>query len=173
MSSSATITTNPVLNIDYSINDTGTIVKYSVSKVQGKNRLLLCYPGTTVTDAGGPSSFNIGSTASATAALAWFDKPKILENIDAITDSLAIDSINGRTYNVTAGEKYHNVMENIYNNPSVQVTLLLPSDAFNAFDFSTFVYLKTKDLTGYFFVQKIDQYKDADTPVKVDLLYVD
>lgn len=173
LNSSASVTTNPILNVDYDSNDTGTIVKYSVTKVTAGHRLLLCYPGTTVSDAGGPASFDMASTSSATGALSWFDKPITNENIDVIKDSLAIDNIYGREYNHSAGEKYHSVMETIYNNPKIDAYFLLPASVFESFDFQRFVYIKTKDLTGYFFVQKIDQYKDSDTPVKVELLYVD
>lgn len=170
-------TTSLILNSVYGSNDTGTVTMYKVSKTSGKHRLLLSYPETLVSNAGG-SNFWImtpagGGDNRTVMDLAFFDKPTTGAEIDKIKDSLAIDPVSLRTYNNNIGERYHAELENIYNNPKIDAFFLLPTSVFQSFDFGNFVYLKTKDLTGYFWVQKIDQYKDADTPVKVELLYVD
>jgi len=170
---------NPVSGMDYGSNDSGYIVKYSVSKVQSNSRLLIVKPGSNVSDAGGGTIYyymaNSASYASATtAALAWSDKPQISNQvIDTIFDSLAIDPVLNRTFNNTIGERYHREIERFYSNPKIDAMMLLPSSVFSSFNFQNYIYLNTKDFKGYFWVQKIDGYKDAETPVKVELLYAD
>jgi hypothetical protein len=51
--------------------------------------------------------------------------------------------------------------------------MTLPLSEFQSFEFDKFIFIKFKDLQGYFFVEKIDNYKDGVTPVKVYLLYID
>ena len=118
---------------------------------------------------------NSASYASATtAALAWSDKPQISNQvIDTIFDSLAIDPVLNRTFNNTIGERYHREIERFYSNPKIDAMMLLPSSVFSSFNFQNYIYLNTKEFKGYFWVQKIDGYKDAETPVKVELLYAD
>lgn len=176
---SDTATTNPVSGMDYSANDSGYIVKYSVNKVNSNSRLLIVRPGASVSDAGGGTIYyymaNNASYASATTvAQAWSDKPQLSSQVlDTIFDSLAIDPVNNRTYNVTVGERYHNEIDNFYGNPKLEAMMLLPNAAFSKFNFQNYIYLNTKDFKGYFWIQKIDGYRDAETPVKVELLYVD
>lgn len=57
--------------------------------------------------------------------------------------------------------------------PVVEVWMTLPEKVFLSFNFDKFVYIKHKDLQGYFFVEKIGDYKDGVTPVRLDLLYID
>ena len=171
-------TTNPVLCIPYGSSDTGTIAKYTVTKVTGPNRLLIVRPEANVSDANGSTVYyqlqgGLSYGSMTTACLAWSDKPKINGTLDLYTDSLCIDPVNNRSYNYTIGERFHQELENIYRNPKVEAYFLLPVDVFYTFNFGTFVYLKTRDVTGYFFVQKIDNYKDPVTPVKVELLCID
>ena len=59
------------------------------------------------------------------------------------------------------------------NNPSIEVFMTLPEAVYNYFVFDRFIYLKTEAFTGYFYVEKINNYKDAKTPVRVDLLYLE
>ena len=51
--------------------------------------------------------------------------------------------------------------------------MLLPLSIFIGFTFDKFIYLKHKDFSGYFFVEKIENYKNGKTPVKVFLNMVD
>ena len=177
--SSATTTDVLISAMPYIATTSGIMTKVNFSPVQTTNRLLLAYPGATVADADGPATFYFyygvslaSSAASSTACLAWFDKPKMSMTIDKLKDSLAFDTISNRDYNNTLAEKYHQFIENIYNNPTVKAKLRLPAGAFQSFDFTSFVYLKTKKLTGYFFVSKIE-WKDPQTECNVELLYLD
>ena len=51
--------------------------------------------------------------------------------------------------------------------------MLLPEKVFIDYKFDKFIYIKNKDFQGYFFITKIDNYKNGSTPVRVDLLYID
>ena len=176
--SSATTTDLQIKALPYLSSDTGKLSKVTYSPVQGANRILLAYPGTSLAYSGGSTVYFyygdiLGSVvSSSTGCLAWFDKPKMGLTIDSLTDSLAMDTVMNRTYNLTMSEKYHQYIENIYNNPTVKAKLRLPASAFQSFDFKSFVYLKTEKLTGYFFVSKIE-WKDPQTECNVELLYLD
>lgn len=165
-------TTNPKFyGIDFSINDTGTIYRCSVSKVSGKPKMLLCYPGRSLTDMGGPTVADVGTdTATATAAVVWFDKPPVNAPIDGIKECLAVDSLNN---NNSISELNYGVLNRVFNNPKVNAMFRLPEAEFQSFNLDKYIYVKTEKLTGYFLVQKIENYKDALTPVKVELLYAD
>jgi hypothetical protein len=166
-----TALTNPTFKgIDFSINDAGTLVRCTINKVSSNPRMLLCYPGTTITQYGGPSSFDMGSTASATAAVVHFDKPKIGFPADSVKETLAIDSINN---NNSISELNYGPVKKIFGNPKVNAYFTLPLAVFQNFEFDSYIYIKTKDLTGYFIVQKMENYRDALTPIKVELLYAD
>jgi len=165
-------TTNPRLGIVFGATDTGTIKKYSISKVKSNSRVLIVYPDASVSMLGGANYFYSSSESSSatTAALAWFDKPRLGAKVgDAIDESLAIDQIRG--YNHNLKDRFMQQLGNIYNSKAITTTMLLPLAVFQNFQFNAYIYLKTKLLTGYFLVQRIENYKDARTPVKVELLY--
>lgn len=175
---SATATTNPQLAIPFVSNDTGTIVKYKTSKVSGPNRMLICEAGRNITDIGGTTlgtynddggiAIDSGMTVG---AVAWYDKPKTLTPIDSFNESLAVDSVNSGS--LTISERYLNPAKRIFNNPLVEAEFILPLSVFTRFNFDGYIYLKTKDLTGHFIVQRMENYRDALTPIKVELLYAD
>lgn len=175
MLTSGSATTNPTLLVDYIANDTGTIVRCKVSKVQGAPRMLVCNAGMNLSDAGGSSTAvyvgtNAGTTMT-TGCVAWFDKPKVLAPIDSYHESLAIDSIN--QFSNTISERYYGPIKKIFNNPKIDAQFTLPLAKFQKFAFDRYIRLNTKNLSGYFIVQKIENYKDALTPIKVELLYAD
>lgn len=176
--SSATSTDVQISGLNYINTDAGKLTKVQFSPVQSVNRLLLAYPNSSTSSAGG-GTFNFyygvtlaSSVSSTTACLAWFDKPKMGFTIDDLRDSLAMDTVANRSYNNTMGEKYLQHVKNIFNNPTVKAKMLLPANVFQSFDFTNFVYLKTETLEGYFFVQKLE-WKDSQTECNVELLYVD
>jgi len=164
--------------IDYIATDTGIITKVTYTPVNTVNRLLLASPGANVSDFGAAGFgfyYGAGLTSvaySTTCMAAWFDRPKMGLGIDSNTDSLALDTISNRDYNTTLSERYHQYIENIYNNPTVKAKMTLPTSVFQSFLFDSFIYLKTESLTGYFFVQKIE-WRDSVTECNVELLYID
>lgn len=70
-------------------------------------------------------------------------------------------------------KRYYNRIKNMVVNPIVELFLILPEKAFREFNFDRFVYIKHKDLQGYFFVEKIQNYKNGNVLVRVDTLCVD
>lgn len=173
MYTGATATTNPTLLLPYSISDTGTIIRCTLSKVEGPNRLMVCQHGRNIPEIGGstvtPYVAGIAGSSMSTACIGWFKKPKMSLPIDGYDDCLAIDS----DYGHSISERYYGPIKKVFSNPKIVGEFRLPLSVFQKFDFKRYVYIKTKDLTGYFIVQKIENYRDALTPVKVELLYAD
>lgn len=173
----ATATTNPQLFIHFGSTDTGTIVAYKLSKTDGPNRMLICNAGQAITAVGGVTDIALYRNQTlldtlTTIPVSWYDKQIIGSvPIDSDAESLAINSF--RPHSHTISERYFGPIKNVFNNPKIEAQFRLPLAVFQNFDFTSYIYVKTKDLTGYFLVQKIENYKDGVTPVKVDLLYAD
>lgn len=169
LSSAGSSTTNPILYIDFVANDSGTIIKCSASRVSGSHRLLLCYPGKAVSEIGGSSvstylSATLVSTVT-TLPVVWFDKPILQQPIDVYRESLALSA---KARNNGILDRFHGDIKAAFQKPIIEGSFFLPIDKYVSFPFG-WVYVKTKQLTGYFFVQKIDGYKNPDTVVKVDM----
>ena len=119
----------------------------------------------------------INTTQYDTVNFAWFAKPKgpvrLTSGINCLKESLEVTRINIDSYKDVTME-YSNLKKvgNILKNPRVRARMTLPVSVFTSFKFDKFVYIKSRDLTGLFFVEKIDQYKDAKSLVIVDLLYI-
>lgn len=175
MYTSVSSVTNPVLLMPYSVNDSGTIIRCTLSKVDGNNRMMVCQPGRNIPEIGGttvtPYVGGVPGSSMSTACIGWFDKPKMSLPVDGYHDSLAIDSTKSQSN--TISERYYGPIKKVFGNPKVVGEFRLPLSVFQKFDFKRYIYVKTKDLTGYFIVQKIENYRDALTPVKVELLYAD
>jgi hypothetical protein len=73
----------------------------------------------------------------------------------------------------TVEQRVLNRIKNMVTNPTVMVVMRLPEKVFLSYNFDRFIYLKHKDFQGYFFVEKIENFKDGVTPVKVYLSMVD
>lgn len=176
--------------VQYISSNSGTLVKQTISAVDGPSRILIARPSSTPADFGYTGSiiylYSVGREQDdpdayagsdlydtlSTFMGAWFDKPTLNLNIDVHKESLAIDSIGVRTYNITLGELNHSTLKNIYRNPRIEAYFLLPVDVFQRFRFG-FVRFTAKELSGYFFVENIDNYMGPNVPVKVNLLYID
>lgn len=103
---------------------------------------------------------------------AHFTKPAAIGlNLDTNKNNLAFDNpdIDGYT-NPTINQRYFPRINRMIANPSVGAKFNLPESVFQGFDFQQFIYLKTAKLTGYFFVDKITNYVDSNSPVDVTLL---
>jgi hypothetical protein len=176
MYSSATATTNPVLLVDYGASDGGTLYRYKVTPVTGPPRMLICQAGKNTTEIGTADvetiSASLGTISTITTApLAWFDKPATTLPIDTYHEALSIDPIHSDSIGIS--ERFYGPIKKILGNPVIEAYFTLPLSVFQRFEFDRYVYIETPDLTGYFIVQKIENYKDALTPVKCELLYTD
>ena len=106
---------------------------------------------------------------------AYFAKPKaVASGVNQLKESLQIGDIEINSYGDRKMEDSHfRRIKNILKNPRIEAKMTLPVSVFSSFEFDNFIYLKHSNLEGYFFVEKIDNYKDSATPVKVYLLYID
>lgn len=153
----------------------GNVYRQSVTYYQTACRELIVKPSTNIADFSNDTSYALYSSTFVTSsqtptAFAAFSKQKTGKGIDQFKGNLAFDNVNSSGFtDPTIKELYFNKISNILNDPTARCQMLLPQSVFQSFDFSNFVYLKTKDLTGYFFVQSIVNYQDSNIPVEVNL----
>lgn len=162
----------------FTVTDAGSAIKTKPSPVTGPNRILYNLPGYSIANCGAVSSYNfvyangLTSVNSSTAAVSFFDKPKINYTIDEVKQSLAVDTITGKEYNNTIGEQYYSRIRKIFNRPRLKCKMVIPMGVFAKFAFDRMIFLKTKDLSGYFLVDSIVNYVDSSTPVEVNLYMI-
>lgn len=156
----------------------GTIFPQKVTEINEGHRILVCIPNISVKDISSMVSFDIGvGTPDLKTNVAWayYFKPyypysTLLHN----KKGLSYGEVNVAGYNdVSLSEGYMNRFKRMITNPPVLATMRLPESVFQKYKFNKFIFLKTEKLTGYFIVQKIDEYVDGSTPVEVELLYAD
>lgn len=150
------------------------VQQFEVNQIQP--RILIVKPSTEIGDFGVDVEYllhsPIGSTTGYTStAFAYFARPSIGEPIDSDTGNLAFDNpdLDGYT-RPTQKQLSFGKISNMIGNPAHNVQMLLPESVYHAWQFAGFITLKTKDLTGYFWVDSINQYRDGDTKVEVKLL---
>lgn len=103
--------------------------------------------------------------------VAYFTKPNTGLGIDNRKSNLALENPQDAQFSdPTIKELYFSKISKMIGNPTFGAEMILPESVFQGFKFDRFIYLKTKDLTGYFWVDSIDQYVDSVTPVNVKLL---
>lgn len=81
-------------------------------------------------------------------------------------------SIDGAV-SIPLSTQYYNRLKRIARNPLIKTKFRISETLFNTIDLSEFVYIDIGKWSGYFFIQKIDGYKDSITTVKGELLKVD
>lgn len=159
-------------------NSTGTLYIQRITSVQSKPRILVCVPDISVTRFQSKTFLGLyqdeitGSILR--AAYAYHAKPFYSDYsfLNGNKTGMIYGDVSG-IIDTTVEERSLKKITNILNNPTIEANMILPEKVFSSFNFDKFVYLKYKDIQGYFFVEKIDNYKDGVTPVRVDLLYVD
>lgn len=167
---------------DYQGGGTGQIRKQRIEFKTINPRILINQPNTTTTyfedstDGNHPdNAINIplydgGSigTGLTTSHISWFCKPKTNLNLDGLNFNLAFDNPDETSYtDGSFNDKYLRRINNMIGNPVIRGYFLLPEAVFQSFKFSRLVYIDTEDLTGYFMVDSILNYKDGSTPVEV------
>jgi hypothetical protein len=121
------------------------------------------------------ATISVNGTDYTDLRFAYFTKPNTgVSALNMITDSLQLGDIQISSYGDKKMEDtYFRRIKNILRNPKCEAMMNLPLNVFQSFQFDKFITLKHKNLQGYFFVEKIDNYKDSKTSVKVYLLYID
>lgn len=155
---------------------TGKIYLQQYTPRQINPRILVVKPSTPIADFGSDSEYDyhtpIGTTsAETTAAFAHFSKPQIGDVIDTYKSNLAIDNPDLDLYSdPTVKQLNFGKISRLIGNPTPTAVFLLPEAVYQSFEFGGFIYLKTKDLTGYFWVESISNYIDSSTKTQVPLL---
>lgn len=156
---------------------TGLISTLKVNLIESKHRLLLVMTDYSVagTMLGGATTWSTSSNSAVTTHTtfhkSWFNKAPNNDSSDFMRESLAMSNTQGSYYrNDCMGDLYFRTIKNIFNGPLIRARMILPESVFYGWDFSKMVYLSTPDITGYFFVNAINNYNDSRTDVEVELL---
>lgn len=168
-------------NADVISNSTGKIYFQKMTKQNPGNRILICIPtiGTNAIISKTPAFGPIGGTAASLTSVssAYYSKPRHVwphGDLNLYRQGLSYGEINYYNYNdITLPEAYWNKINAFIRNPPVFGYFMLPESVFAAFNFDQFIFIRHKELSGYFFVESIDNYKDSTTVVRCILNYVD
>lgn len=155
-------TSTDFYGVDYVSDDTGRIIAQEAQRITGPHRLLYVIPGASAADSGGPAT---------TVMTAFFDKPLYDETIDNIKISLAISNIEGRAFNHTIGELYHQKLKNGFNSPIIRARMILPESVYQSYNFDKFVRVRAKNLDGLFYANKISAYMNSKSECLVELIF--
>lgn len=165
--------------LQFNATGTGRIYPQRMEYNEVPPRLLVVKPETLVADFSTGSSryllkdetFASVGAPKLSAAYAWFCKPRTGEPIDNMTANVALDNPDLELYSFpSVKDLYFNKISNLLRNAEFKVMMILPESVFQGFQFGGFIYLKTAGLTGYFWVDRITNYRDSNTAVEVTLL---
>lgn len=168
-------TTSVTIIDSFSSTGSGIIYRQKATFIDAGPRLLSVKPLTNVSDFSSSSSYTIinesfAFTSETTATAAIFTKQRISDAIDQWSNNLAIDNPDsGGFTDPTIKQLYFNKISKFLQNPNIRAKMLLPEAVYQSFVFDQFIYLRTENLTGYFFVDSIVNYVDGNTPVEVNL----
>lgn len=159
----------------FAATDTGTIYRQRIEYLEQSPKIMInnYIASSNFLNA---SSYKLVDKAGTTitnsiAAISFFSKQNTGLGIDSIRDNLAFSNPIGigNFTGITIIERYFNKISKFLQNPNIRATMLLPESVYQSFVFDQFIYLKTESLTGYFFVDSINNYVDSNTPVEVNL----
>ena len=165
------------------VTSTGKLYTQSISKGSPGTRVLVFIPSIPATDMRfthpvDGALIRLGSPVTASSPsltnvpTAYFYKPWYSQYpaLNKYKQGLSYGYItNYNDYSIS--ESYYKYLRGMVSGPTIQTTMLLSEKTFGSFDFG-FIYLNTGRLNGYYFVDSIVNYKDAVTPVEVNLLEV-
>jgi len=107
-----------------------------------------------------------------TIAWAYYAKPNINTSLDQFRYGLNYAAVTG-TNSIPFGLKYHRNLKKIIKGSRVPAQMKLTQREFNDLDLTKFIYLRTKDFQGYFFISDFsDGFTDQYTPVTMNLIYM-
>jgi hypothetical protein len=159
---------------DFIATSSGTLYVQTVNKVQRGHSILVAVPNYPVSNFTSQSSINVFAVGDVSNVMyAYWAKPFFpYSGLNGKKLGLSYGEIDG-IIDINIQERRLNKISKILGNPTVEATMLLPEAVFNSYKFDKFVRLNYKNLSGYFFVDKIQNYRDGQTLVRVDLLYAD
>jgi hypothetical protein len=155
------------------LTDSGTVATLQKDLRSSESRVLLMdYVSIFLLTESQISAYKYGATTISWIPYGWFYR----QNRNTYEDpyfkqSLAINDPSNISYgNITISEAYYSKLNSAFQAPGLKTTMLLDENTFQSFDFTKLVFLNTGDINGYFFVDSIVNYKDAITPVEVNLI---
>lgn len=114
----------------------------------------------------------LGVSERTTVATAYYHKATTIYSLlNQYNQGLSYGDIDGRN-DITLQDKYLQPLTNILKSPPIRAKMILPESVFSAYNYE-YIYIEAEDVTGYFIVEKIENYTDSNTPVNVYLLKVD
>lgn len=161
---------------DFISTSTGTLFKQRVTKVSAGHRVLVCIPNLDVKQFTMYTNLNYRTVGDDTrAAYAYASKPRYpYSTLLGHKQGLHYGEVSQTGYNdITLTESHLNKFKKMVINPPVLGRFILPEAVFQKWKFNKFIYLKTEKLSGYFVVQKIDQYVGGSVEVEIELMYAD
>lgn len=158
---------------DVDVN-TGDVLAQTISFNQITPRLLVYNPSTAISSISDSSTYTIWEKEInhdyTDTPYGFFSKKTTGLDIDHLKYNASWDRINNIDYDdPSIKELFFNKISNVLSNPTIIATMIIPESVYQSYRFDQFIYLKTKDLTGYFFVDRIENYVDGNTPVTVYL----
>ena len=163
---------------DYISNSTGTVYFQRLTKQNTGNRILVSIPSIPVNNLmsiTGIRFFFFSALDQTSVPTAYFSKPKgPYGNLNNYKKALTYGEINNSLYNdISLTESYWNKIRAFLLNPPLDGYFILPEAVFAAFKFDQFIFIRHKDLTGYFYIEAIENYLDSTSIVKCIMNYID
>lgn len=163
---------------DFISNSSGTIYFQKLTKQSSGNRILICIPSIPVNNMTSLTNINFVTLGAVQTSLptAYFSKPNTYPygNLNNYQKALTYGEINSPYYNdISLTEAYWNKIRAFLLNPPLYGYFILPEAVFAAYKFDTFIFIRNEKLTGYFFIEMIESYKDSVTIVRATMNYVD
>lgn len=154
----------------FTTTNTGKIYRQKAISQKLTPRIGVVIPTIPLSSISSVSEIYVGIYTMTSVPFFYFTKPKTNRAVDQVKSNAAYDNPNDTLFtDPTIKELYFNKISNILNNPTIRIQMLLPVGVYKSFDFSQFIYIKTPDLVGYFFVDSIVNYIDGKTPVEVNV----
>lgn len=175
---SAMTTTDFTTKADFISTSTGKIYFQKLTKQITGNRILVSIPSIPVNNLmsiTGIRFFFFSALDQTSVPSAYFSKPQgPYGNLNNYVKGLTYGELSYNHYNdISLTESYWNKIQAFIRNPPLDGYFLLPEAVFAAFKFDSFVFIRSKDLTGYFFIDRLENYRDSTSEVKAEMNYID
>lgn len=144
----------------------GFIVVHSLTQTKSTPKVLMCkvdQQANTFMASSGISYPLSGS--SSTGSIAWYSKPQGWPTFNA-EPGISWSDLNISGYQDNGLDKTNlTVITKMLKSVPIRGRFLLPENVFNSYNFDRWIYLRHKNLNGYFFIPTIENYTDSNTEV--------
>jgi hypothetical protein len=159
------------IEFTFRATDTGTIRKQKITFNDVGLRFLTVKSNISIKELLPLMTYANGDTMITNIDYAVYSKQMTgLNSIDQWKNNLSIDNPDIEGFSdPTLKEIYFNKIKRFVGAPNIRCTMTIPESIYQAYSFDRFIYLKTKDLTGYFYINNFENYVDGNTPVILNL----